>query len=212
MKYYKLIDQFNLNEIIKETDDGKWFRYYYGVERWVETGIMVRYEWPEDVFYDKYITISDEEANRTIEQNRSELIKQLSLAEKIAKEAHNGQLDKGGNPYINHPIFVADSLQNIEHKIVALLHDVCEDSRLTINDLLEMGFSKRIAQAVNVLTKNKKISYDDYLAEIKKDSNACPIKIADLKHNMDISRIQNPTQNDLDRMKKYKKSLTFLEK
>ena len=95
MKYYRLTDPFNLNEIIKETDDGKWFRYSYGVDKWAETGIMVRYEWPDDIFYNKYVVVSSEEAMRTISQNRNNLLTQLALAEKIAQEAHEGQLDKG---------------------------------------------------------------------------------------------------------------------
>ena len=210
MKYYRLTDPLNFNDIIMETDDGKWFGYSYGAEKWVETSIMVRYEWPGDIFYNKYVMVTDEDAMGIISKNRNALLNQLSIAEKTAQKAHEGQLDKGGNPYINHPVYVANSLQNLEHKIVALLHDVCEDSNLTVDDLLNLGFSKRISHSVSVLTRDKRASYDDYLAEIKIDTNARTVKIADIKHNMQISRIPEPTEDDYARLEKYEKALIYL--
>ena len=141
-----------------------------------------------------------------------ELNNQLELAKKIATEAHAGQLDKGGKLYINHPLFVSESVHNLDEKIVALLHDVLEDSNFTSDDLLNFGFSKRIVDAVVILTKNKDVSYEQYLVEIKKDNIACEVKIADLKHNSDISRISDPTDMDLARIDKYKIALDFLQR
>ena len=144
-----------------------------------------------------------------ITQN-TQLEQLLELATKIATEAHKGQVDKGGNPYILHPTAVADSLDKTEHKIVAMLHDVIEDTHIAADDLLKFGFPETIVHSVQVLTKSKGIKYSDYLAEIKKDDIAKHVKIADIKHNMDISRIPNPTQKDFDRIEKYKKAIAFL--
>lgn len=135
----------------------------------------------------------------------------LELAIKVAEDAHKFQVDKGGNPYINHPRTVADSVEKTEEKIVAYLHDVCEDSEITLKDLQNMGFTFSIVNSVRLLTKSKDISYEDYLTYIRGDSVARAVKIADLKHNMDISRIPEPTEKDYKRIEKYKKALAFLE-
>lgn len=132
------------------------------------------------------------------------------LARKIATKAHRGQLDKGGNPYIEHPIAVADSLEPIEHKIVALLHDVLEDGTLTESDLKNYGFTDRIVKSISILTKKDAMDYEEYLSYIRADRNAWHVKIADIKHNMDISRIPNPTEDDYARLEKYKKALSYL--
>jgi (p)ppGpp synthase/HD superfamily hydrolase len=132
-------------------------------------------------------------------------------AKEIANKAHHGQIDKGGSPYIEHPLAVANSVVDLEQKIVALLHDVLEDSHLSANDLLQHGFTKRIVRSIQTLTKQDDESYESYLARVKCDNNALNVKIADIKHNLDISRIPNATQADYDRLEKYKKALAFLE-
>lgn len=135
----------------------------------------------------------------------------LELAIKVATKAHKGQLDKGGNPYILHPTAVAASVEKTEEKIVAYLHDVCEDTEITFADLEEMGFTSEIVNSIRAITKQEGISYDEYLETVKADSNACEVKKADIKHNMDISRIKEPTEKDYKRVEKYKKALAFLE-
>ena len=134
-----------------------------------------------------------------------------NLARLIAQDAHRGQFDKGGSPYINHPLAVSKMVKGEDEKIVALLHDVLEDSDLTADDLVEYGFPVEIVKAVKVLTKKQGVSYDTYLAEVKKNKVARRVKIADITHNMDISRIAKPTRKDLQRVEKYKKALAFLE-
>ena len=91
------------------------------------------------------------------------------------------------------------------------MHDVVEDTEITLEDLKEMGFTYRIVNSIRILTKSKDISYEDYLKSVKKDSNAWHVKMADIKHNMDISRIPEPTAKDFARIEKYKKALAFLE-
>lgn len=210
MKYYKLTDKLNYNEVVKD-DNGKRYTYRFGAEKWVRSGIMVRYMWPDDSKFDQYIVISEEKAMQLLDEQRNKLDQLLSLAIKVATEAHEGQLDKGGNPYILHPQAVAASLDNTENKIVAYLHDVIEDTDVTLDKLEKLGFTYRIVNSVRILTKSKDVSYDDYLKSVKKDSNAWHVKMADIKHNMDISRIPNPTAKDFSRIEKYKKALAFLE-
>ena len=138
--------------------------------------------------------------------------KLLTLAIDIATKAHAGQFDKGGRPYILHPTKVAESVDTIEQKIVAYLHDVCEDSTTTFNDLLEAGFPEEIVNCVRLLTKEKGSVYIDYIEKIKQNDTARAVKIADLKHNLDVSRITTPTKRDFGRLQRYQKALAILER
>lgn len=128
----------------------------------------------------------------------------------IAVTAHKGQVDKGGNPYILHPIRVMVSVKTIEEKIVALLHDVVEDSDITIDQLRNEGFSESTLEAVLLLTKSPGCSYEDYLRSIKSNSLALEIKKADLNDNLDNSRLSELTPSDYKRIDKYKKALKLL--
>ena len=211
MRYYKLTDKINKDEIIRRNDDHFAYRYYFGAEKWVKTGIMIKYQWPEDELFGDYTEVSESEANLLINIQREKLNKLYILAQRVAHEAHEGQLDKGGNPYINHPVEVANSLESTEHKIVALLHDILEDTDITIDDLKKYGFTDRNIKSVRILTTVSYISYEEYFSHVKTDCNAWMVKRADLKHNMHISRIPDPTEKDLQRIEKYKKALVFLE-
>ena len=133
------------------------------------------------------------------------------LALKIATEAHKGQVDKAGVPYINHPLTVASLVETEEEKIVALLHDTIEDTNITEQDLLNYGFSNKIVEAVKLLTHNKKeIPYMEYVTKIKNNELARKVKIADLTHNSDLSRLKEVTEKDIKRYEKYKKALIYL--
>ena len=211
MKYYILIDKINDGDIIR-LDSGKYYKDVYGTkDSWIRTSIMIRYTWPEDELYDLYKEINEREAAEQIEKQQQMLDKLLILAGKVATEAHAGQVDKGGNPYILHPKAVASGLSAIEYKVVALLHDVLEDINITAQDLQKMGFTNRIVNSVSILTKKPNEAYTDYLRRIKSDSVAWHVKIADLQHNLDITRIPNPSPEDYERLNKYKDALFFLE-
>lgn len=132
------------------------------------------------------------------------------LALKIATEAHKGQVDKAGVPYINHPLTVASLVDTEEEKIVALLHDTIEDTNITEQDLLNYGFSNKIVEAVKLLTHNKNVPYMDYVAKIKDNELARKVKIADLTHNSDLSRLKEITEKDKKRYEKYQKALLYL--
>lgn len=132
------------------------------------------------------------------------------LALKIATEAHKGQVDKAGIPYINHPLTVASLVDTEEEKIVALLHDTIEDTNITEQDLLNYGFSNKIVEAVKLLTHNKNVPYMVYVAKIKDNELARKVKIADLTHNSDLSRLKEITEKDKKRYEKYQKALLYL--
>ncbi|MCW6663281.1 GTP pyrophosphokinase [Aerococcaceae bacterium NML190073] len=134
----------------------------------------------------------------------------LKLALKIAEKAHAGQVDKAGKDYIQHPIYVSSLVDSPEAKVIALLHDVLEDSDYTAEDLLNAGLPCEIVEAVKILTKQPSESYDEYLSKIKMNDLARVVKIADLTHNADLTRLHEVTQRDLDRQEKYREAIMFL--
>lgn len=209
--YYKLLDKLNYGEVVKKEALNEEYQYSFGEEKWYRSSIMLFYRRPDNDEFGEYEEITEKEAEHILDEQRSRYDSLLELAIKVATEAHKGQTDKGGNPYIEHPKAVAAQVNNLEHKIVAYLHDVVEDTETTLDDLSEMGFTFRIVNSVRLLTKTKELTYEEYLKRLKTDDNARHVKIADLRHNMDISRIPEPTEKDHKRLEKYKRSLEFLE-
>ena len=134
----------------------------------------------------------------------------FDLALSIAKKAHKGQYDKAGVDYIEHPLFVASQVDTQEEKAVALLHDVLEDSLYTAEELKLAGLPETVVTAVQVLTKKKGQNYHQYLELVKSNPIACCVKLADLKHNSDLSRLATITEKDLERFEKYKKAINYL--
>lgn len=135
---------------------------------------------------------------------------QNQKAYEIAKRAHLGQVDKAGEDYIKHPEKVASFLKTDEEKAVAYLHDVIEDTELTLEDLYEYGFSKEILEAVDVITKKRGEDYQSYLNSVKKNKLARAVKLADLRHNSDLTRLTEVTEKDIKRKEKYQKAIDFL--
>lgn len=136
---------------------------------------------------------------------------QLSTAIKIATDYHSGQVDKGGLPYILHPLTVMNNVETIEEKIVAILHDIIEDTPMTKDMLFKLGISEEIVEAIDVISKKKGQTYDEYLELVRDNELARRVKIADLKHNMDLSRLNREiTDKDLNRQEKYKKASIYL--
>ena len=134
----------------------------------------------------------------------------VDLALSIARQAHEGQLDKAGVDYIEHPIYVASQVESEKEKAVALLHDVLEDSSVTAEELLIAGLPETVVTTVQVLTKQTGQDYQSYLQAVKSNPLACRVKLADLKHNSDLSRLTSITEKDRERLKKYKKAIDFL--
>ena len=134
----------------------------------------------------------------------------VDLALSIARQAHEGQLDKAGGDYIEHPIYVASQVDTEEEKAVALLHDVIEDSSVTAEELLNAGLPETVVTAIQILSKKKGQDYQTYLENVKSNPLARVIKLADLKHNSDLSRLSSVTDKDLERLEKYKKAIDYL--
>lgn len=134
----------------------------------------------------------------------------LDLAIDLSQYAHECQVDKAGQPYFLHVQAVADGVDTEELKVIAYLHDVCEDTPFGIDDLTELGFPDEIVQSVRVLTRAQGTPYSEYIAAVKRDDNARKVKLSDLRHNMDISRIPEPTDADYKRVEKYRKALDYL--
>ena len=132
------------------------------------------------------------------------------VAAMIAYKAHAGQVDKAGEPYILHPLHVMKHVSTNDEKIVALLHDVIEDTDCTLEDLRKEHFSENVLEALAMMTHDKSVPYMDYIAKIKENPLARAVKIADLQHNMDLKRIPNPTEKDYERLEKYKAALRHL--
>lgn len=137
---------------------------------------------------------------------------QLEMAIKIASINHYGQKDKSENPYIFHLMHVMNNVENASCKIVAVLHDILEDTDITKDDLINYGFSENIVEAINVLTKPKQQVYMQYIENVKKNSIAKQVKLVDLKHNMDLTRLKCITEKDLKRTEKYFKAYQYLLK
>ena len=132
-------------------------------------------------------------------------------AMKVCFEAHKDQLDKTGLPYVFHPFHLAEQMTTEQTTIVALLHDVVEDTDYTLADLKALGFDGEVLCAIDLMTHRDEVPYMDYVAEIKKNPIAKAVKLADLRHNSDMSRLDTITEYDKARAEKYKKAIALLE-
>lgn len=134
----------------------------------------------------------------------------LEKAILIATNAHKGQLDKGGSPYILHPLRLMLVMHNETEKICAVLHDVIEDTDITLDYLRTEGFSEEVLSSLDALTRRNNETYDEFINRIIKNKIASHIKLADLRDNMDLSRIKNPIQKDYERIEKYRKASNLI--
>jgi (p)ppGpp synthase/HD superfamily hydrolase len=132
--------------------------------------------------------------------------KWMSLLEKaiaIAREAHRGQKDKAGAPYILHPLRMMGRMETAQEKIVAVLHDVVEDTTWTLERLQREGFPDEILRALDGVTKGEAESYDDFVQRSGGNLIARRVKVADLEDNMDLRRLETLTNKDFGRLRKY---------
>ena len=124
--------------------------------------------------------------------------------------AHKDQTDKSGMPYVFHPFHLAEQMPDEDTTIVALLHDVIEDTPYTLDDLRAMGFNEQVLDALALMTHDKRIPYMDYVAKIKGNKIARTVKLADLKHNSDLSRLNNVDEKAMKRIEKYRQAIALL--
>ena len=131
---------------------------------------------------------------------------------KIAFAAHKNQTDKNGIPYIYHPIHLAEQMADEKTICVALLHDVVEDTDITFEQLAREGFPDDIIEALKLLTHDDSIQYMDYVKEIKSNPIAAAVKLADLKHNSDLTRLDVIDEKAINRAEKYENAISLLSK
>ncbi|MBU3847161.1 MAG: HD domain-containing protein [Candidatus Acinetobacter avistercoris] len=129
----------------------------------------------------------------------------LEKAIALAANRHAGQVDKANQPYILHPLRVMLKMKTTPQQIVAVLHDILEDTNTTVVELITLGFSSEIVDAVIALTKKEDENRIEVAYRIVKNPLARAVKLADLADNMDISRIPQPSSGDLLRLEEYKK-------
>ena len=127
----------------------------------------------------------------------------LQRAIEIAVEAHRGQVQKSGLPYVLHPLALMGAVASVDAKMAAVLHDVVEDTPWTLDDLRAEGYSETVVDALDCLTHRDGESYDDYLDRIAVNELAREVKLADLNDNMNARRIPKLQPKDLDRLGKY---------
>ncbi len=129
---------------------------------------------------------------------------------KLCFEAHKDQKDKNGIPYVFHPFHLAEQMEDEHSVTVALLHDVVEDTDLTLEDLKAMGFPREVVEAVALLTHDPAVPYEAYLIPIRENPLARRVKLADLQHNSDRSRMRKPSAKLLAKWQIYEKAIAFL--
>lgn len=125
-------------------------------------------------------------------------------------EAHKNQVDKTGLPYVFHPFHLAEQMTDEISTVCALLHDVVEDTEYGFGDIRAMGFPQEVIEVLGLLTHQEDVPYMEYVKKIKGNSVATRIKLADLRHNSDASRLDVVDEQALARMEKYKKAKEIL--
>ncbi|MEI6167421.1 MAG: GTP pyrophosphokinase [bacterium] len=134
----------------------------------------------------------------------------LDKALEIGVRAHAGQTDRLGGPYILHPLRIMMKMSSEDERVVAILHDVVEDSAVTLEDLAQSGFSRLVLDAVDGLTHRKEEPYEVYIERAAGNALARKIKVADLEDNMEFRRIHGLAEKDNERMIRYQKAYRFL--
>lgn len=141
---------------------------------------------------------------------RGEMLNKMLV---LATNSHSGQFDKGGNPYILHPLRVMYCLKTDDEELncIALGHDIVEDCAITYKDLYNMGFTSRIISGIKAMTKVAGEDYDDVIERISSNKDAILVKLQDLRHNSDIRRLKGITTKDIARVEKYHKMYLHLK-
>ena len=128
----------------------------------------------------------------------------------LCYEAHKNQTDKGGLPYVFHPFHLAEQMETEDTVIAALLHDVAEDTDYTLGDIAAMGFSDRVMNALALLKHDDSVPYMEYIQRIKDDPIARAVKLADLRPNSNLMRLDRIDAEAIKRAEKYKEAIRLL--
>lgn len=135
----------------------------------------------------------------------------LQDAIRLATEAHTGQFERSGLPYITHPMHLMLQMSTEVERMVAILHDVVEDTSVTLGELVQADYPPEVVAAVDCLTRRENEPYEASIERVKTDPIAIKVKIADLEHNMDIRRLGQLLPEDFDRLQRYHKAWKSLK-
>ncbi len=128
----------------------------------------------------------------------------LEKAIALATEAHKGQVDKSGQPYILHPLRVMFRLEGENERIVGVLHDVVEDTPITFEQLREMGYNEEVIEGLDGVTRRENETYEQFIERSQQNMLSCRVKLADLEDNMDLRRLpRDLTERDYERLQRY---------
>ena len=128
----------------------------------------------------------------------------------LACRVHAGQVDKSGKPYILHPLRLMLKFETLDEQVVSVLHDVVEDSDVTLDELRQLGLSEHVIRAIDCLSKRPGEVYEDFIARIRPDELARKVKIEDIRDNLNLTRLPTLEAKDLERIAKYHKALRYL--
>lgn len=134
----------------------------------------------------------------------------LEYAISLAVKQHSEQTDKAGEPYILHPLRIMSKFRIRDEQIVAVLHDVVEDTNITLENLRVLGYNSQIINSIDKLTRRENENYNSYINRASMDNIALLVKIEDLKDNLDNTRLKKVTPEDISRTNRYLKSLAYL--
>ena len=126
-------------------------------------------------------------------------------------EAHKDKTDKGGIPYVFHPFHIAEQMEDEITTTIALLHDVVEDTKYTLDGIHSLGFPDEVINALALLTHDTPVPYMEYISAIKKNPKAKAVKLADLHHNSDLTRLEKVDEEALLRVEKYQQAIKLLK-
>lgn len=135
----------------------------------------------------------------------------LERAIAIAANAHEGQVDKAGAPYVLHPLRMMLRLSNTDERITAVLHDVVEDCGVSLETLRAEGFPERVIEAIDSVTRRPEESYDAFVLRAASNPIGRRVKLVDLQDNSDLSRIAKPTTHDYERVEKYRRAIGAIQ-
>ena len=168
---------------------------------------------PTQQFQDELFTWACDTLNAGVAEYELERVAKALLprAIEIAEDQHSGQVDKAGQPYIEHPRRVMRAMRNYAERVVAVLHDVIEDGTVTKAQLLAEGFPAAIIKALDSVTRRNGESYEAFVTRAAADPIGRWVKYEDLRDNANLARISNPTEKDLARTAKYQRAMTLLE-
>lgn len=206
MKFYILLNEESYKEIIKEENES-FYIFLYGPNKWAKTNL---FDSSFILSSGKYKIVDEKEAIKLLKENICIYEKLWKKALDLANQKHFNYFDKIGEPYILHPKYVSDKFEVFDFKIVGILHDIIEDTDITLIDLENIGFPKKIIKAIDSISRRKDEKYFEYIERLKKNTIAKKVKIEDLKHNLLSERIDR-IENNESMKKRYLKALKILE-